>query len=438
VERLWLAVLATALATPLVWRAPPEIAIRRAAALGLLLTFTLVELPPGLLELPPDALRLPGLLTPLHHAPWAVSALTSPAGVLLLWGLLLGAGALAAFGTGRRAQVALVVAAVVGIVLGGLSRGFFGTSYHQGLLAILLALLIGLAPRSARDDVGLLRVLLTIAYVAAGVAKLRVPGFSFTDPETQLGLVAECLVQHCNHLEAPLGRPLLLLASTHAGVLSLVGVIAGLVLSWELLFPLVIVGPRTRVALAVAALAFHIGVILFFGIVFVDFLLADVVLLRTANSPRTVAPRFSRYAVVVTLCFVALVMGRVKAWPLSAFELFAAAPKSPVLWDEIVVEHDGTSTTVWLPDVFAAHAVASPRRWLEGCAADADDPESGDARRRCDAWLAAIVARHHADAIRVDRHLATWREIGAGSTGVIAGQLRLETLRAPKSVPVSP
>lgn len=425
-ERLWLAVLATALVTPLVWRAPPDVAVRRAAALGLLLTFTLVELPPGLLELPVEALRLPGLLSPLQQSPLLVSALTSTPVVLLAWGLLLGAGTLAAFGSGRRANAALVVAAVVGIFLGGLSRGFFGTSYHQGLLAILLALLVGLAPKAARDEVGLLRLLLTIAYVAAGVAKLRVPGFSFTDPETQLGLVAECLVQHCNHLEAPLGRPLLSLASTHDVMLPIVGVAAALVLAWEFLFVLVMVGPRARVVLAIAALAFHIGVILFFGIVFVDFLLADVVLLRTAASPRATSPMFPRYAAVVALGFLALVVGRVKAWPLSAFELFAAAPKSPVMWDEIVVEHNGTSTTIWLPDVFSAHAVASPRRWLEGCAADAAHPDTGDARHRCDAWLSAIATHHHTEAIRVDRHLATWREIGDGSTGVVAGQLRLE------------
>jgi hypothetical protein len=422
VDRLWLALLAAALVAPLVWRAPPDMAVRRAAALGLLLTFSLVELPPALLALPVDALRLPGVLAPLQTIPSAIAVVTSAPVVLGLWGTLLVAAGVAVVGEGRRARIGLVVAAIVGVILGGLARGFFGTSYHQGLLAILLALLIGLTPTPARHEVGLLRLLLTLAYVAAGVAKLRVPGFDFAAGETQLGLIAECLVQHCNHLEAPLARPVLGWAA--GGDTGIVGVVAAIVLGWELVFPLVVVGPRLRIVLAVFALAFHVGVVLFFGIVFVDFLLADLALLRTGAVPGPSSSTFTRAAMVVAVAFVFVVIGRVKAWPISAFELFASPSRSPVWWDEIVVERDRVETTVWLPDVFPAHAVASPRRWLEGCAAEPDD-EHGDARRRCEAWLTAIAARTGADAIRVDRHVATWKEIGRGSRGVIAGQLRL-------------
>ena len=418
-NRLVVSLVVAALAALIVWRdgkhGRHDDACVRAVAAALVITFGVFELPLDWIDFPAAARLHPGLFHFVDDTAFARVLVSAPV-VVGAWLLtLLAAGLLVVQPDHQRRALALAVAAGGGIVLGVIPRAAVVSGYHQGLIALTLAvvlsvLLSGRRPPNTGDLVFVTRVVVGVVYAACGFAKVRGLGVGFFDADTQFSFVASCLVQRCNALEAPLAAAWL--AHSDAAVVRVFFiVVAVLTVAFELA-AILLLWPRETAAsltfrrlLGAGALIFHVAVVANLGIVFTDFMILDVLLIATAPVTAQPSPRARRVAAVAVVALLISVGFRIKAWPLSPFEVFAAAAPVPLVWHTLVLETDGGPREVRVEDVVPGAASSSPRRWLAGCFGDEA------AQSRCDAWLGEILARSGASAVLVEERSAVGQAV---------------------------
>jgi hypothetical protein len=109
----------------------------------------------------------------------------------------------------------------------------------------------------------LMVVIVVVAYVLAGWAKLRVSGFAWAGGDALRNLVAHDALR--KELVGDSASPIGLLALRHAWIFP---PMATLSLAVELLAPLALLGGRIRLAWALSAWVFHLGVLAIMGIMF--------------------------------------------------------------------------------------------------------------------------------------------------------------------------
>ncbi|MDZ7679184.1 MAG: HTTM domain-containing protein [Acidimicrobiales bacterium] len=109
----------------------------------------------------------------------------------------------------------------------------------------------------------LMVVVVVVAYVLAGWAKLRASGVGWADGDALRNLVAHDALR--KELVGDRGSPIGIVALRHAWVFA---PMAALSLAVELLAPVALLGGRVRMAWVVAAWVFHLGVLAVMGILF--------------------------------------------------------------------------------------------------------------------------------------------------------------------------
>ena len=232
----------------------------RAVVAGWSVGWLVVRLP-HLLDLPtlPDRRWYPvGVLAPLDTPPpvWLAR------GVVVL---ALLAGVAATAGWRPRVSVPLWAGA---LLLVGTYVSCWGQLFHTEHLLVLHALVLAgwalaTRPVDARLVLTALVVVVVIAYVVAGVAKLRGSGWSWFE-----GDVLRNKVAFDNLRKAVLGAPASPFAQGAVGQGWLWAPLAAFTLAVELGAPLALLHPRVAVAWAAAAWSFHVGVLALMHIVF--------------------------------------------------------------------------------------------------------------------------------------------------------------------------
>ena len=179
---------------------------------------------------------------------------------------------LAALATWGRAWRVTGPLTALGVLVLTSYRSSWGQIFHtENLLVVHLAVLAGAAladgdrpaRRSGDIPAQAMEVALVVAYVLAGVAKLRASGLAWLDGEALAHQVA-----HDNLRKVLVGdwySPLGAWALDHSWIFGPLAVVS---LAVELGAPIVFVGGRIRTAWVAAAWVFHLGVLALMAIVF--------------------------------------------------------------------------------------------------------------------------------------------------------------------------
>ncbi|MFP3902393.1 MAG: HTTM domain-containing protein [Acidimicrobiia bacterium] len=250
-----------------------RLAVLRILVGGYATAWTAVRLPAHLahIDQPPDRWQPVGALVPLASPPTAaVIAAVAVAAPLL--GLLVVAG--------WRTRVTTPLLAAATLLLATLDSSW-GQVFHTENLVVLHLVIVALAPGAADTlavgrrgaapapdgrygwPVRLAAVVVVLAYVIAGIAKLRAGGLDWMSGDTLRHLVA-----HDNLRKALLGdswSPLGAGAVAHAWLFPPLAV---LTLAIEVGAPAALLGRRWRTVWVAAAWAFHVGVLALMAILF--------------------------------------------------------------------------------------------------------------------------------------------------------------------------
>ena len=204
--------------------------------------------------------------------------LLTPTGMLTLKCLLLVS--LLAATTGYMTGFATKSAALLVLFYEGLLRSF-GHFNHDEMPAVYILLVLAFSPcgdafsvdgrakgKGARGrgfvygyPILLMRALLAWSYFSSGLIKLRVNGLSYLSPDT---LPTLAVTHSLDNLHDTYFRLAFLLPRYR----ELATVVVGLVLLWELAFPLAMWSRLARRVILTAGIFFHVGTLLFMNIFF--------------------------------------------------------------------------------------------------------------------------------------------------------------------------
>ncbi|MFP3907333.1 MAG: HTTM domain-containing protein, partial [Acidimicrobiales bacterium] len=207
----------------------------------------------------------------------------SPLVAIVVLAATLAAGVVA--GAGWRWRVSGPVFAL-GVLLVLSYRNSWGQVFHTENLLVLHLGILAVAPasdtwsldaRRRRSDgalppasstrygwpAQLMVVVVVVAYVLAGWAKLRASGVGWASGDALRNLVAHDALR--KELVGDAGSPIGIVALRHAWVFAPMAVLS---LAVELLAPVALFGGRVRMAWVVAAWIFHLGVLAVMGILF--------------------------------------------------------------------------------------------------------------------------------------------------------------------------
>lgn len=248
----------------------------RAAVCGFILCEILWNSFSDLGQLPVTLLRPTGAMKLL---PWRLyDHLLTPAGMLGLKFLMvvsLGAAALGCF-----TSLATKFSALLFIFFEGLLRSF-GHFNHDEMPAVYILVVLALAPCGdafSLDNLRgktrllwsafiygypilLMRILLAWSYFSSALIKLRVAGLGYLSPDNLPALAIEHSLDNLHDTQYKLAFSL-------PQVSKYSPIFVGLVLAWELLFPLTIFFRRARLIILVVGIGFHVATIFLMNIFF--------------------------------------------------------------------------------------------------------------------------------------------------------------------------
>jgi hypothetical protein len=263
--------------SPLVWLLAPapaaRLAVLRILVGGYATAWAAARLPAHLAhaDQPPDRWQPVGVLAPLP-SPLPTAVILAVALAAPLLGLL--------FIAGWRYRAVGPLFAAATLVLATLDSSW-GQVFHTENLVVLHLVILALAPAAADTfavgararapaphgrygwPVRLAALVVIVAYVLAGIAKLRIGGLDWIDGDTLRHLVA-----HDNLRKALLGDSYSPLGARAVGEAWLFLPLAVLTLLVELGAVVALLGGRWRNAWVAAAWIFHVGVLALMAIVF--------------------------------------------------------------------------------------------------------------------------------------------------------------------------
>jgi len=248
----------------------------RAGVCGFILCEILLTSFADLGRLPVTLLRPTGAM---QFLPWRFyDLLITPVGMVTLKCAM--AVSLLAAAVGFLTKLATKSSALLFLVYEGLLRSF-GHFNHDEMPAIYILIVLAFVPcgdafsadswwnpiRSRKPGfvygypILLMRALLAWSYLSSALIKLRVAGLGYlrTDNLPTLAIVHSLDNLHDTHFRLAFWLP---------QVRAYVPVFVGLVLLWELVFPLAIFFKRARVVILTAGVIFHLGTLFFMNIFF--------------------------------------------------------------------------------------------------------------------------------------------------------------------------
>lgn len=350
---------------------------------GVLFAMTVFEDLPSTALLPREMITTPGLMRLFFLLPGFEGFLTNQ----LALGLLQGgtAALLLAGAVGWKTRRVLPLAAVGYLLVGGIARQYT-QFYHQGLTSLYLLVVLCFSPcgdgwsvdsllagrRARRRSLFIPKsrtyawarfacwTVIAVSYVEAGLSKLRRSGFDWWDADNvrQMILGDSLLPMSFDWTWG------LMLAQAPDGLPTILGISA---IAIEVLYGLVLVSKRARLALPILAVAMHLGILLMQRVLFLDLLVLQLIFLdparlrrigrwlrsrRGAGSPADTLPTVSESPVVegpwVWPRRVRLIAGlllflwafRIETYPLTAWQMYSSHDDSGVLeYHKVLATH---------------------------------------------------------------------------------------------------
>jgi predicted DCC family thiol-disulfide oxidoreductase YuxK len=216
-------------------------------------------------HLPVTAMHPPGMM---EYLGWKFyDRLITPGGMLALQVALIGS--LIAAACGYLSRLTVPMAAGLYILYQGILRSF-GHFNHDEMAAVWILLILAMSPKDARVNrpgfaygwpVFLMRAVIAWSYFTAGILKLRLGGPSYFTTDSLLTLMVSNSLGNVHDTQFKLAFWL----ADHRSL-----VLPGLyvVTAWEILMPIVLVWPRTRLPMLAMGVAFHFASMLAMNIVF--------------------------------------------------------------------------------------------------------------------------------------------------------------------------
>lgn len=335
-------------------------------------------------------------------------------------------------------------------ILGGLTRQYF-YYYHQGLIVVYVLAALSFTP--CGDGLSLDRwlairrrklvvettrstsvygwsrytcwVVLVMAYLASGGSKLAVVGLSWLDPTNLRGMMYSCTLQRCNNYDWDVA----LRFGPHLPdfVFSLFG-IAGTFA--ELAFVLVLFSQLARRIMPFLMVGLHLGIWTFQNILFVDFMILQLIFLdvewakqvlsrwglfsAVRRPARIAAATFVRplnvllYPILISAIVITISVCwfyRIYFYPLTGLHLFAYKDVSGVVvYERIYAQYaSGEKARIYPEDIIPAQAIASYKQVTQQCF-------SKDAKKLyiCDQYLGALADAYNANPSHSENEIETF------------------------------
>jgi predicted DCC family thiol-disulfide oxidoreductase YuxK len=213
---------------------------------------------------------------------------------------------------GWKTRIMIPLGALGGCIIGGITRQYLFSFYHQGLVPVYMLAILSLTP--CGDGLSIDRlikiyrgqpvpdanrplpiyawsryacwVFLVLAYMASGTSKLKNHGFEWLDPINLRGMMYGCTLQHCNNYDFDLSLRL----GPHLP--DIVYVIFGVVGTFgEIAFITVLFSALARWIMPILMISLHIGILFFQNIIFIEFVVLQLMFVNYTKVRQAIAQR---------------------------------------------------------------------------------------------------------------------------------------------------
>ncbi|HEY9647876.1 MAG TPA: DCC1-like thiol-disulfide oxidoreductase family protein [Chroococcidiopsis sp.] len=213
---------------------------------------------------------------------------------------------------GWRSRLMVFLGALGGCVIGGLSRQYLFSFFHQGIVPFYMLFILSATPCGDGLSVDrLIRlyqgkpvpesdralpiyawsryacwVFFALAYMASGTSKIKQSGIHWLDPTNLRSMMYSCTLQHCNNYDWDLslrfGPYMPDFIFTIFGLVGTVG---------EILFILVLFSALARWIMPPLMVALHVGILFFQNIIFVEFVVFQLMFVNYTKVRQSLAQR---------------------------------------------------------------------------------------------------------------------------------------------------